>query len=67
MNTEIIEALRKVPAKRLKIIDLVNRVTIKGKVDFKAVAPKELEVARLEAQAYIKHTQEASQALRRVC
>ena len=64
---QIIEALRKVPSKKLRIIELVNRITVRGKPDFKAVDPKELELAKLEAQAYVKQTQDARRSLRRLC
>jgi len=67
MNTEIIEALRKVPAKHLKIIELVNRVTDrKGKINFDLVDKKALNLARAEAEGYVKATQSAVNALGRM-
>ena len=64
MNTEIIKALHTVPPKKLKIIELVNRVTVKGKVDHSKINEGELNLAHAEAHAYVKATQAAVHALR---
>lgn len=69
LTTErIIEALKKVPEKKLRIVDLVDQVTVNGEIDYDLVAKKhkEFNLAEAEARAYIQLTQQAIFVLRKV-
>jgi hypothetical protein len=61
-------ALKKVPEKKLRIVDLVDQVTVNGEVDYNLVSKKykELNLAEAEARAYIQLTQHATFALKKV-
>jgi len=65
----VIEALKKVPEKRLLIIDLVNRVPLNGgdldHLELARIQP-EVNLATAEAKAYGTHTLMAVNALIRV-
>lgn len=66
---KVIQALRTVPEKKLRIIELTWKlVDKKGNVDFEKVADKQRDVnlAVAEAQAYVKQTDQAKNALRKV-
>jgi len=65
---ELIEALREVPERRLRIIELAWKVVQDGKINPELVTfhSKELDEAVREAEAYIKETQEAVECLRRL-
>ncbi|MBN1690422.1 MAG: hypothetical protein JW901_05330 [Dehalococcoidia bacterium] len=64
----LVAALRKVPEKKLRIIDLVKAVTVKGEVDYNLVSEKQKEInlAEAEARAYIQMTHQAQGALRNI-
>jgi len=72
MNTEandidrVVNALRKVPEKRLLIIDIANEVaTENGEIDYDKLIDRQREVnlAVAEAKAYSQATQRAIKAL----
>ncbi|MDD4986249.1 MAG: hypothetical protein PHQ43_10770 [Dehalococcoidales bacterium] len=66
---EVIErlanALKRVPAKRLKIIDLANQFTRDGQLDYDGLneAQPEVNLAVAEARTYASHTVEAVRVL----
>ena len=65
----VIEALKKVPEKSLKIIELVNSLTLRdGDLDYEELAKiqPEVNLAVAEAKAYGAHTLMAVNALIRV-
>jgi hypothetical protein len=65
----IVEALKKVPEKKLRIIELANEIPIKnGDFDPKVLSDRlaEVELATREAAAYGAHTLQAVDALLRV-
>ena len=68
-NAEYIErvvaALRKVPPKELKIIELANRFTVDGEFDYAAIdaAQPEINLAVAEAKMYGAHTMMAVNSL----
>ncbi|MBA7673096.1 hypothetical protein ES703_81284 [subsurface metagenome] len=66
---KVICALKKVPPKRLLIIDLANSIPIKnGELDYTEVAERqpEINLAIAEAKAYGTHTIHAVDALIRL-
>ncbi len=71
-NTEyvdrIVASLKKVPAKKLLIIELANRFTVDGKLDYDglAEAQDEVNMAIDEAKAYGTYTMRAVDTLSRV-
>jgi len=65
----VILALRKVPAKHLRIIELANQIPIKdGGLDYAEVAERqpEINLAVAEAKAYGTHTIQAVDVLIRL-
>lgn len=64
----VVRALRKVPEKRLLIIDLTNQLARKGELDMDALADRQPEVnlAVAEAKAYGQATSRAVEALKRL-
>ncbi len=54
----IVCALQKVPAKDLLIIELANRFTVDGELDYRAIdaAQPEINLAVAEAKTYGSHT-----------
>lgn len=54
----VVRALEKVPPKKLLIIELVNRFTVNGELDYEALAEAEPEIniAIAEAKMYGAHT-----------
>jgi len=64
----LIGALRKVPAKRLLLIELVNRYTVNGELDYDSLTEIEPEVnlAIAEAKMYGSHTLVAVDTLKRL-
>ena len=65
---KIVQALEKVPAKQLLIIELVNRFTIDGELDYDALAENqpEVELAIAEAKMYGAFTLRAVDTLERL-
>ncbi len=66
---QIVRALRKVPEKRLKIIDLANSIPIvHGELDIETLRERqpEINLAIAEAKAYGSHTIQAVDALYRL-
>lgn len=63
----LISALKKVPAKRLLLIELVNRYTVDGQLDYDALTEIEPEVnlAIVEAKMYGSYTLMAVDTLKR--
>jgi len=64
----VVRALKKVPPKKLLIIELVNRFTVNGELDVEALAEAEPEVnlAVAEAKMYGAHTIRAVDTLERL-
>lgn len=65
----VVEALKKVPEKKLKIIGIANSIPIvDGHFDFKSIEERhdEIELAKLEATAYGGHTLNAVATLARL-
>jgi len=64
---KLLLALRKVPAKRLLIIDLANRYTVDGVLDFDGLASiqPEVNLAIAEAKMYGSYTLMAVDTLKR--
>lgn len=64
----LISALKKVPEKKLRIVDLVDQVTVNGEINYGLVSEKhkEFNLAEAEARAYIQLTQQAIFVLRKV-
>jgi len=62
---QVIRALRRVPPKHLLIIELANRYTKDGKLDYEALAEiqPEIDAAIVEAKMYGAHTMRAVNAL----
>ena len=60
-----VRALEKVPAKQLLIIELVNRFTVNGQLDYDALAEvqPEVEMAIAEAKMYGAYTLRAVDTL----
>lgn len=68
-NREIIEIIKKVPAKRLLIIELANSVPIKHgdfDVDYLREIQPQVNLAVAEAKAYGAHTIQAVDAIMRL-
>ncbi|MGD9894806.1 MAG: PRTRC system protein C [Dehalococcoidia bacterium] len=66
---DVVAILRRVPAKRLRILDLVAElVDGEGELDIDAAAARqpELNLAVAEAKAYARATEQATEALRRL-
>lgn len=66
---KVVNSLKKVPEKRLLIIELVNEIPIKyGALDYDEVARRQLEInlAIAEAKSYGTHTIQAVDALIRL-
>lgn len=63
---KVVEILKTVPEKRLRIFGVIERATVKGKLDYSLVDPKELNLADAEARSYSQATQAAVRALREV-
>ncbi len=66
---KLIVALKKVPAKHLRIIELANQIPIKyGELDYAQVAERqpEINLAIAEAKTYGSHTIQAVDALIRL-
>lgn len=69
ITERIITALKKVPAKKLLIIELANSIPIKnGMLDIPTLQAKQLEInlAEMEAKTYGAHTLMAVDRLMRV-
>ncbi len=64
----VVRALKKVPPKKLLIIELVNRFTVNGELDVEALAEAEPEInlAIAEAKMYGAHTIRAVDTLERL-
>jgi len=65
---ELIEALKEVPERRLRIIELAWKVTKDGAVnpDLAAFYSEELEEAAREVESYVQETREAVECLRKL-
>ncbi|GAH37614.1 unnamed protein product [marine sediment metagenome] len=65
---KVVSALAKVPAKQLLIIELANRLTKDGELDYDGMAEAEPEInlAIAEAKMYGAHTMVAVDSLRRL-
>lgn len=61
-------ALQKVPAKKLMIIELANRLTADGELDYDALSQcqPEVNLATAEAKMYGAHTMVAVDTLKRL-
>jgi len=69
MNSQdLIEALKEVPERRLRIIELAWKVARDGRMDpdLAAFHALEIEEAAREARAYIEEAQEVLECLRRL-
>ncbi len=64
----VVGALKKVSAKQLLIIELANRFTVDGELDYRAIdaAQPEINLAVAEAKTYGSHTMMAVDSLSRI-